>query len=156
MPADGHQLAAGGGLDGGISQREAAEVVVVEIDPVTLAGQGKEVPRILLVSTDYADVTVLEGNKLSVSALFKAMTGEAKKAYKTDLDKTVHALIKIMGEFDKINNERKVLDAKATRDEKPSAKDIADLKKDRAELEEREKKANAERDTLLKFERKAA
>jgi hypothetical protein len=121
-----------------------------------LAGKGKEVPRFLFVAADYSDVTVVEAGKLSVSGLWKSMVAEANKFYKGDLDKNVRQMLKVLGEFDKINNERNLLEEKSKREDKPSASDIAKIKKEREDLNEREKKANAERDALLKLERKAA
>src|SRR5262245_10549267 len=49
----------------------------VEKDPA-LAGHGKEVPRFLVVSPDWKDVDVVEGGKLTVGGLAKAMSATAK------------------------------------------------------------------------------
>jgi hypothetical protein len=80
------------------------------------------------------------------------MQAQYKKHYKGDLEKNVKALIKVLGEFDKIANERKMIEEEKARTEKPSDKDQSEWKKSADELNEREKKANEQRDALLKFE----
>jgi hypothetical protein len=115
---------------------------------------GKELPRVVFVTADYAKVEVVEGGKLSVGGLWSEMQAQYKKHYKGDLEKNVKSLIKVLGEFDKIANERKMLDEEKARTEKPSDKDQAEWKKAADELKEREQKANEQRDTLLKFEPK--
>jgi hypothetical protein len=124
-------------------------------DPI-LATAGKETPRIVLVSADYKDTVVLEGGKLSVGGLWSAMQTAYGKFYEGSLEKNVKALLKVLNEFDKIANERKVQDAKEAREDKPSAADKAEWKKLHEELDAREKKASKERDTLMKFEKKAS
>ena len=121
-----------------------------------IAEAGKDTPRILVISADWKDVTVLEGGKLSVGGLWSAMQSHYKKFYEGDLEKNVKATLKVLGEFDKIANERKVQEAKEQREEKPTAKDKADWTKVREELDTREKAASKERDGLMKFERKAS
>lgn len=117
-----------------------------------LKDAGKETPRIVFVSQDYQDVKVLEGNKLSVGGLWSEMQAQFKRSYTGDLEKNVKALLKILTEFDKIANQRKVLDAEKERTDKPTAADQAKWKKDADELDAAEKKANAKRDELMKFE----
>lgn len=117
-----------------------------------LKDAGKETPRIVFISSDYQNVKVLEGNKLSVGGLWSEMQAQFKKSYTGDLEKNVKALLKVLTEFDKIANQRKVLDAEKERTDKPTAADQAKWKKDADELDEAEKKANAKRDELMKFE----
>jgi hypothetical protein len=124
-------------------------------DPL-LAKAGKELPRVVFVTSDYAKVEAVEGGKLSVGGLWSEMQAQFKKHYKGDLEKNVKSLIKVLGEFDKIANERTILEEKKTRADKPTDADQADWKKTADEINEREKKANEQRDTLLKFEPKQA
>lgn len=119
-----------------------------------LAKAGKDLPRIVFVSSDYAKVEVVEGGKLSVGGLWSEMQSQYRKHYKGDLEKNVKTLIKVLGEFDKIANERKLIEAEKARADKPTDKDQADWKKAGDELNEREKKANEQRDGLMKFEPK--
>lgn len=123
-------------------------------DPI-LAETGKETPRIVLISADYKDIDSIEGDKISISRVWDAMTASYKAHYKGDLDKMQKAMLKVLGEFDKIANERKVLEEKKSREEKPSDADKKEWEKEAKELAQREREANAERDALLKFEPKA-
>lgn len=126
----------------------------VEADPL-LAKAGKDVPRFIFVSHDYDDVDALEGGNLSSSKVYDAMKKYAKKSYKTNFDKNVRSMLKILVEWDKINNQRKVLDEKEKREGSDmNAADKKKLAKEREELEEAQKDADQERDELLKFELK--
>lgn len=118
-----------------------------------LADTGNKYPRMVLISPDYEVVAKLEG-KISSSKLYSAMKKTAKKSYDCNFDKSVKTLIKLLGEFDKIANERDVLQEKEARGvSKGEAKKLA---KEREELEEREKEANKQRDELLQPELKSA
>ena len=123
-------------------------------DPV-LADHGKGESRLLVVDRDWKKVKVIEGKNLSSKKLYKAMKASANRAYKTKLDKNVKALLKLLNEFNKINNAKKVLDEKERRlgaeISKAEAKKIA---KEREELDEAQKDADALRDKLYKFELK--
>lgn len=121
-----------------------------------VSAAGKEVPRIVFVSTDYKETTVVEGSKLSIGGLWDAMQKQFKDAYKGDLEKNVKALLKVLQEFDKVNAARSVQEEKEKRNDKPTPADKAEWAKTREELDERQKKAEKERDALLKFEKKAA
>ena len=126
----------------------------VEKDPA-LAGNGKASSRLLVVDRDWGKVKVIEGKNLSSKKLYTAMKASANRAYKTKLDKNVKGLLKLLNEFNKINNARKNLDEKEKRlgDEitKAEAKKIA---KEREELAEAQKKADELRDKLYTFELK--
>ena len=126
----------------------------VRDDPL-LSGHGTETPRFIFVSHDYEDVDDVEGSKLKTKSVYETMKKFAKKAYTTNFDKNVKATLKVLIEFDKINNGKKVLDEKEKRlgsdISKGDAKKIADEKD---ELEERQKKADAEWAELRKFELK--
>lgn len=132
-----------------ISPEQAAQ------DPI-LKEAGKETPRIVFISTDYKEVKVIEGSKLGVGGLWSEMQAQFKKAYTGDLEKNVKALLKVLNEFDKIANQRKVLDAEKERADKPTPAEQAKWKKEAEELDATEKKANAKRDELMKFEKKEA
>jgi hypothetical protein len=115
---------------------------------------GKETPRIVFVSPDYKDTLVIEGSKLSVSTLYKAMTAQFKKFYEGDLNKNVESMLKVLLEFDKIGGARRVQEEKEARESKPTDADRADWAKTKKELDERQAKAEKERDALLKFTKK--
>ncbi len=127
----------------------------VENDPA-LAGNGKASSRLLVVDRDWKKVKVIEGKSLSSKKLYTAMKASANRAYKTKLDKNVKSMLKLLNEFNKINNAKKNLDQKEQRlgDEitKAETKKIA---KEREELAEEQKKADELRETLYKFELKA-
>jgi hypothetical protein len=125
-----------------------------ERDPL-FSGKGNEVPRFYFVSPDYKDVTLLEGGKLSVSGFYGAMKAEAKRHLKGDFDKAVREMRDVLNEWDKIAKERKVLEEKKAREDKPTPADLKKMEKELADLEAREKKANEQRETLMKFELKA-
>ena len=121
-------------------------------DPL-LADTGKKYPRMVLITPDYDVVATLQG-KISSSKLFAAMKKTAAKSYKCNFDKNVKGVIKLLGEFDKIANERDVLKTKEEKGVKPAvAKKIA---KELEELDEREKEATEKRDELLKPDLKTA
>jgi hypothetical protein len=124
----------------------------VQADPL-LEKAGKSVPRLVFVSHDYQDVTVLEDNGLSSSKVFDAMKKYAKKAYKTNFEKNVKAMAKVLIEWDKINNARRVLDEKEKRegaDMTPAKK--KELAKEREELDKAQKEADEKKAELLRFE----
>ena len=127
----------------------------VDNDPL-LSGEGKKVPRFLFVTPDYEKVTVVEGAKMSSSNVITAMAKVAKKAYKIDLKKQIKGTMKLLNEFNKINNAKKTLIA--TRDrlgaDIPKAK-AKKIKSELAELEEDQKKADEKKAELLTFKLKA-
>lgn len=118
-----------------------------------LADTGTEFPRMVLITPDYEVVKTLEG-KISGAKLFSAMKATAKKSYECNFERSVKDVIKLLGEFDKIANERKVLEEKEARG--VNAAEAKKIAKEREDLDEREKKANEERDSLLKPEPKTA
>jgi hypothetical protein len=122
-------------------------------DPI-VAASGKATPRIVFISADYQDVESLEGDKISISSMWDEMRASYKAHFKGDLEKMSKAMLKVLGEFDKIANERKMLEEKKARAEKPSDADKKEWEKEAKDLAAREKDANAERDALLKFEPK--
>ena len=126
----------------------------VEADPI-LAGNGKAPARLLVVDRDWKKIKVIEGKNLSSKKLYKAMTACANRAYKTKLDKNVKGLLKLINEFNKINNARKNLDQKEKRlgadISKSDAKKIA---KEREELVKEQKEAEELRDKLYDFKLK--
>lgn len=119
-----------------------------------LKDAGKETPRIVFIATDWKTVKVVEGSKLSVGGLWSEMQAQFKKCYEGNLETNVKAMLKVLGEFDKIANQRKVLDAEKERTEKPTAADEAKWKKESAELDAAEKAANAKKAELMKFVKK--
>jgi hypothetical protein len=119
-----------------------------------LANAGKETPRIVFVTVDYKDTTVIEGSKLSVNELWKVMQAQYKKAYEGNLETMAKSMLKVLIEFDKIGAARKVQEDKELRETKPSDGDKAEWAKTKKELDERQAKAEKERDALLKFEKK--
>ncbi|MFV1959500.1 MAG: hypothetical protein ACC662_08830 [Planctomycetota bacterium] len=118
-----------------------------------ISKHGEKVPRFVFVGMDYEVVQVLE-NKISGKKIYDAMKKTAKTCYKGNLDKRVKKFLKVLNEFDKINNARKVLTQKEDRGVKAAeAKKIA---KERGELDKRQRKAEEEKRALLDLERKAA
>ena len=126
----------------------------VEADPV-LAGHGKAPARLLVVDRDWKKIKVIEGKNLSSKKLYKAMTASAHRAYTTKLDQNVKGLLKLLNEFNKINNARKVLDEKEKRlgsdISKSEAKKIA---KEREKLVKEQKEADELREKLYTFKLK--
>ncbi len=111
-----------------------------------LAENGKADPRFIFVTPDYEVAAVVEG-KISGKKLFTAMTKAAKKSYDCNFPKNVKALRSILNEFDKIENEREVLEQKEGRG--VNAAGARKIAKERAELDERHEKAMAEKKELL-------
>ena len=116
-----------------------------------LLAKGKSTPRFYVIDRDYRKVKVIEGKSLSAKKLFTAMEKSAGRAYKQKLGKMVKSMQKILNEYDKINNERKVLEQKRARN-----KGEMDKKMERTleEINERETKAKEEHKELLAFELK--
>ncbi len=126
----------------------------VENDPA-LAGNGKAPSRLLVVDRDWKKVKVIEGKNLSSKKLYTAMKASANRAYKTKLDKNVKGLLKLINEFNKINNAKKVLEEKEQRlGSEISKADAKKIAKEREELNEAQKEADALRDKLYHFELK--
>lgn len=110
----------------------------------------------IFVSRDLATVDVVDMRKMSAKNVFKTMTKHAQNAYKTEFEKNIKEVIKVLGEFDKLNNARRVLADKETRASEKGDKDaLKGIKQDREELDATEKEMNKKRDSLLKFELKA-
>ena len=127
----------------------------VQNDPL-LSGEGKKVPRFLFVTPDYEDVSVVEGGKLSSSNVVSAMAKVAKKAYKIDLKKQIKGTMKLLNEFNKINNAKKTLLAKKERlGADASASKLKKIDKELAELEDDQKKADEKKAELLTFKLKS-
>ncbi len=110
----------------------------------------------IFVSRDLATVDVVDMKKMSAKNVFKTMNKHAQRAYKTKFEKNVKEVLKVLGEFDKLNNARRVLADKEARASESGDKDaLKDIKKDREALDATEKEMNEKRDSLLKFELKA-
>lgn len=126
-------------------------------DPVLAEKGGKEVPRIIFVGNDLKNVKALEGGSLKLGEVWSAMKATSNRAFKQDLDQLTKNLKEVLVEFDKINNERKVLDEKEKRDAaKATAADVKELAKKRADLDTREKKAIEKKTALWDLKPKAA
>jgi len=120
-------------------------------DPLLTKDGGKEVPRIIFVTADLKTVKPLEGGQLKLGEVWSAMKVTANRFYKQDLDTTVRELKSVLVEFDKIANERKVLEEKEKRSSDlkgMTAADKKDIEAKRTELDKREAKAQATRDKL--------
>ena len=128
-------------------------------DPVT-AGEGKEVPRMLLIEPTKMKVTVLEKGKLKASTLYKAMQKTAGKVYKEKIDKIVKKHLKLLNEQDKLVNAIGVLAEKEGRlsDEegKKAEKELAKIKEEKAEVEEELKAIQQEQKDIWKLTLKTA
>ena len=113
-----------------------------------LLAKGKEVPRFYVIDRDYRKVQLFEGKKMSAKKLFKAMEKSANKAYKQKLGTMAKSMLKILNEYDKINNEKRVLEQKKARNGGELDKK---MERDMEELEEREAKTKEEHKKLLTF-----
>ncbi len=126
----------------------------VQDDPL-LSGHAKETRYFMFVSRDYGKVKVIEGNKMKTKAVYSMMKKFASKEYKTNFDKAVKATLKLLLDYDKINNAKKVLTEKKQREGADISKNEAKkIDKELAELEERQKEAEAKEKELLTFELK--
>lgn len=126
-------------------------------DPILKEKGGKEVPRLILVTADLKSVKAIEGNALKVSEVWSGMKAVAGRHYKQDLDSVVKDLLSVLGEFDKIAKARAVVDEKEKRlADRMTPADQKDLEAKRAELDAKQKKAEAERDKLLELKAKDA
>lgn len=126
-------------------------------DPFLSEKGGKEVPRIIFVSADFKTIKPLEGATLKLGEVWGSMKATANRFYKQDLDTVVKQLKDVLIEFDKINNERKVLADKEKRlTDKATAADKKDVEAKKIELDTREKKAMATKDKLWELKPKDA
>ena len=124
-------------------------------DDPALSGRSKDDRYFLFVSRDLSKVTVVDGSKMKAKNVYNAMKKHASKEYKTKFDKNVKATLKLLLEFDKINNATKVLKEKKARLGSDISKgESKKIEKELAELEERQKEADAKRDELFTFELK--
>ena len=110
--------------------------------------EGKTVPRFYVVGRDYS-AQLLEGKSLSAKKMFKAMERVANRTYKQKLKKRVTGLLKVLNEFDRIANERRVLERKIER-----KGENAKTERTQKELDERQAKADAQKKELITFELK--
>jgi dGTP triphosphohydrolase len=125
-------------------------------DPL-LSGKSKDDRYFLFVSRDYEDVKAVDGSKLKTNAVYSMMKRFAQREYKTKFEKTVKATLKLLVEYDKINNAKKVIEAKKQREGDDLSKgEAAKIEKELAELEERQKKNEELEKELLKWELKSA
>lgn len=104
-----------------------------------LQGEGRDVPRMILVEPETLKLTVLEGSKLKASKLFSSMKTVSGKVYKEKLDKVVDEHLKILTEQDQIVNAQKVINDKLGRLRGENGKE-----RDMAELEEEAKELNGQ------------
>lgn len=120
----------------------------IENDAI-LAGEGKAVPRLIVVNPAKEKVAVLEKGKLKAGTLFKAMSKASSACYKEKLDKVVKTHLKILTEQDQLSNEVKVLREKLARLKKEGdkakvklqkvEKELAAVEKEMKEVDQREK-----------------
>jgi hypothetical protein len=108
-----------------------------------LLSKGREIPRFYVVSADAKDVVLLEKGRLSVSAIWDAMRAAAGRTYAQDLESVVKEMRGVVLEFDKIDGERKILEAKKQKlqEKKGSDADMKDVESKLAEVAARQKKA---------------
>jgi hypothetical protein len=107
----------------------------VDADPL-LEGEGKEVPRLLVVDPVKEKVTVLEKGKLKANTLFSALKSTSARYYEENLDGLVKDHLKLHTERDQVSNELKVLQDKETRSADDAGK-LAKIKEERAAVEKR-------------------
>jgi hypothetical protein len=126
-------------------------------DPI-LSKNGKHTPRFVLVSADYKSVTVLEDNRLSISAIWDGMKSHAGKFYAASLETTVKEMRSLMLDYDKIDGERTILTAKMEKlkEKKGSDAEIKEVEAKLAKVEERQQKAEEKEKTLWDLKVKSA
>lgn len=122
-------------------------------DPL-LSGKSKDDRYFLFVSRDYSTVKCIDGGKMKAKTTFAMMEKFAKKDYKGSLKKAVKDTLKLLLEYDKINNAKKVLEQKKARGVKAAEEKKIDKELD--ELADRQKKAEEKEKKLLTFELKKA
>jgi len=125
-----------------------------------LAGQGKTVPRMLVVDPVKEKVQVIEESKIKVSTLYKAMKSAAGRFWKEKLDSLVKDHLKILNERDKLVNEEKVLKEKegrlAEEDSPKAQKDLEEVREELTELGKALEKLTEKERTLWKLTPKSA
>jgi hypothetical protein len=113
----------------------------VNDDPL-LSGRSKDDRYFLFVSRDYKKITVVDSKKMKAKTVFGAMKKHAKRDYSTKFEPNVKATLKLILDFDKINNGIKVLKAKKDRLGSDISKgESKKINKELAELEEAQKSA---------------
>jgi len=128
----------------------------VNDDPL-LSGHSKDDRYFLFVSRDYKKITVIDSKKMKAKKVYDAMKKHAKREYSTKFDKNVKATLKLILEFDKINNGIKVLTQKKDRlGSDISKSDSKKIAKELAELAEAQKAADTKKAELLTFALKGA
>ncbi|MFM8979810.1 MAG: hypothetical protein ACKOSS_05040 [Planctomycetia bacterium] len=80
----------------------------VAADPL-LAGQGDEVPRLLLVTPGESKVVVLEKSRLAASAVYKALEDASDRCHEQRLDKVVKAHLALLTDQDQLAGREKTL-----------------------------------------------
>lgn len=125
-----------------------------------LKGEGKAVPRMLVIEPTKMRVQVLEKGKLKASSLYSAMKKASSKVYKEKLAKVVDAHLKLLTEQDQLANAAKVLDGKAQRladeDGKRAEKEREELKTEREELSKKLAELKKEMQAIWKLTPKSA
>lgn len=119
-----------------------------------LEDTGDDVPRFIFISRDFKKVDTIGEKKMSAKNVYKAMKKHARAAYETKFDKSVKEMLDVLGDFDKITNQLKLLEAKQAREDDPSERDKKEFEEERTELQEQMKEAEKRRDELQKFEPK--
>lgn len=111
----------------------------------------------IFVSRDMQTIDVIGMKRMSAKTVLATMEQHAQKAYKGSFEKTVEDLLKVLTEFDRINNQRRALEEKEARaSEQGDTQALEDIATERAALDAAEKQAKAKRDELLAFELKEA
>jgi len=128
-------------------------------DPI-LGGEGKGVPRLLVVDPAKEDVKVLEEKKIKVSSLYKLMKSAAGHFYEEKLDKCVKSHLKLLTEQDQLSNEMETLKNKESRlaedGGKKAEKDLAKLREEMKGVEEELKQISEKQTELWKLTPKDA
>ena len=120
-------------------------------DPI-LKDAGTEVPRFVFIGHDMDKVEVIEDKTMKAKNVLKVMEKMVKKAYGVSLKKRCKDMLKVLGEYDKINNARAVLKLKKEKEDKPAK--LKKLDKESEELDAEEKKLKEKHEALLKFDLK--
>lgn len=112
-------------------------------DP-SLAGEGKTVPRVLVLDPVREKVKVLEKSRLKATTLFKEMARASRPVWEEKLEKTVKSHLKLLTERDRLHDLAKVAREAEQRAEEDEARAeaqarVAELEAQLVSLREQEK-----------------
>ena len=115
-----------------------------------LSENGKDSPRIVLMTRDYDVLEVLEGKKISSGRLVKAMSKCVRKEYKDSFDSMVSKYAKLLNELDRLEGVKSLLADKRNRAGNNEAK-LKKIEREQKEFEADMEKWKKAEEKLLAF-----